>query len=66
MDWLITILSIVSKGMLAEEIRIGWVISFFSQFLWIKVCLDKDLPGLVLLSVVNIVLCVRGYHRWSR
>ncbi len=66
LDWVIFATSIAGKFLAVKKLRATWLLSILSQIIWVKLCIDKDMPGLIALSFVHGAMAVWGFISWSR
>lgn len=60
------IVAIVGIVFTILENRICWVVNIVASVLYLKVFLDSELPGQMLLQVLYIVVGVFGFYSWGQ
>lgn len=66
LDWVITGLSIIGKLLGVKKMRSMWLVSGVNQFLWIYLCIEKEMHGLILLSVIHLAMALWGWRAWGQ
>ena len=66
MDWIASALEILSKWIIGNKNKWGFVLALICCLAWGYVAIDKEVYGLFLAIIPAIVINIRNFIKWNR
>jgi hypothetical protein len=65
MDWILTMLLLVTLYLSGKNLRSGWAVGIFSQVLWIAYAIATKQYGFLLGAVLVGAMYVKNWFEWG-
>jgi hypothetical protein len=66
MGYLAVLLQVIGLYMVGRKWAAGWIFGIVAELLWIARASEKDMPDLMIISVIYIGLASWNFFKWRR